>query len=89
MIILKVFKKSVSISKTFKAITQVKEYEDKICELADGLEQKLKIQKTVGKTMTLGFMDTRFIYKEKSKSLAQYIQSKEDIIRYSFLILHE
>jgi len=67
-------KKSVSISETFKPITEIKEYEQKIYMLADRLEEKLKLQKTVGKSISVGFMNAKFGYKEKSRSLTEYVQ---------------
>lgn len=58
-------KKSISISETFKPIKEKHEFEMKIEQLAEGLERKLKQEITMGKTVTLGFTDTKYEYREK------------------------
>ena len=81
--------KSFSVSETFKAIKLKGEFIEIIETLAERLSNKIQDSKWKGRILGLELKDWKFNAKLKSKSLGEYIWTKDDILKFALKILDD
>jgi len=74
--------KSISVSSTFKPLSTLEQFKDKISELCEELAERIDKRKVAGVTVTLELKSTKFEVVQKSMTVKTYIWLAEDLHRY-------
>ena len=74
--------KSISISSTFKPISTIEQFKEKIAELSEELAERIDKRKICGMTVGLEIKSVKFDQISKSLTLKNYIWLAEDLTRY-------
>ncbi|KAL4442278.1 hypothetical protein ABPG74_005619 [Tetrahymena malaccensis] len=72
-------KKSLSVSRTFQAISTIEEIHQKIHQISELLAEDAKEEQKVGKHLAVSFKNVKFQMRSKSRMLDKYIQDSEQI----------
>jgi len=79
--------KSISVSSTFRPLSTLEQFKEKISELCEELAERIDKRKVAGMTITLELKSTKFEVVQKSMSLKTHIWVAEDLQRYCYQLL--
>ena len=82
-------RKSMSVSRTFKAIAKQVDMEKKIAELAEMLADDLQDEKKLTKHLTLIIKTAKFKQTQKAIMLDRYVGDKDNIANFCIKLLRE
>lgn len=71
--------KSISVSSTFRPLSTLEQFKEKIAELCEELSERIDKRKVAGVTITLELKSTKFEVVQKSMTLKTYIWLAEDL----------
>ncbi|EDK31392.1 DNA polymerase kappa protein (macronuclear) [Tetrahymena thermophila SB210] len=72
-------KKSLSVSRTFQAISTIEEINEKIHQISQLLAEDAKAEQKIGKHLAVSFKNVKFQMRSKNRMLDKYIQDSEQI----------
>ena len=75
--------KSISVSETFKTITNIGEFHDKLEMLSEKLEKRLLKNGLMGKSLCIKLKDKEFDNKDKSMILPDHTNNKFEIFKFA------
>ena len=75
--------KSISVSETFKTITNIGEFHDKLEMLSEKLERRLLKNGLMGKSLCIKLKDKEFDNKDKSMILPDHTNNKFEIFKFA------
>lgn len=79
--------KSISVSSTFRPLSTLEQFKEKIAELCEQLAERIDKRKIAGITVTLELKSTKFEIVQKSMTVKTHIWLAEDLQRYCYQIL--
>ncbi len=79
--------KSISVSSTFRPLSTLEQFKEKIGELCEELAERIDKRKVAGITVTLEPKSVKFEVVQKSMTIKTYIWLAEDLHRYCCQIL--
>ena len=79
--------KSISVSSTFRPLSTMDQFKEKISELCEDLAERIDKRKVAGVTVSLELKSVKFDVVQKSMTVKSYIWLAEDLARYCFQIL--